>query len=410
MPCNIEALTRQFYEWERRGRGWQVWERPVALEPPFRPFLGYSIPQEPVVDDGCKPTFLSSLVQRLSKAIATKPPPQPPEVPEPEEEPEPTILEREAIVEFQVSLPPKVSTKPEAFAKVLCQLFFCKEPVSFEIIGTAERIITQFAVCPEDAAILRRQLKAHLPEALVIETSDVLKCAWIANGDVEDAIVDFGLREEFFIPLARPDHDPFISLIGTMSELAPNELAVFQVIFKPVANQWAESINRAVTDAIGKPFFVNEPELTQKAQEKTSCPLFAAVVRIATQADTHEHAWIMARDLACALRAFARIDGNELIDLSNGFGPIFFGHSPDFVTKAVKEQLDIGIETGPQSPMAGEVAELFCELTGHDRCCFANTGSETVIGAVRLARTVTGRPRATNCSRLARMRRFETPV
>jgi amino acid adenylation domain-containing protein len=87
------------------------------------------------------------------------------------------------------------------------------------------------------------------------------------------------------------------------------------------------------------------------------------------------------------------IDGNELIDLSNGFGPIFFGHSPDFVTKAVKEQLDIGIETGPQSPMAGEVAELFCELTGHDRCCFANTGSETVIGAVRLARTVTGRPK-----------------
>jgi len=85
------------------------------------------------------------------------------------------------------------------------------------------------------------------------------------------------------------------------------------------------------------------------------------------------------------------IDGNELIDVSNGFGPIFFGHSPDFVTSAIKEQLDKGIETGPQSPIAGEVAELFCELTGYERCTFACTGSEAVAGAIRLARTVTGR-------------------
>jgi amino acid adenylation domain-containing protein len=85
------------------------------------------------------------------------------------------------------------------------------------------------------------------------------------------------------------------------------------------------------------------------------------------------------------------IDGNELIDTSNGFGPIFFGHSPEFVTSAIKEQLDKGIETGPQSPLAGEVADLFCELTGYDRCTFASTGSEAVIGALRIARTVTGR-------------------
>ena len=29
-----ERLTAQFYKWERRGRGWQVWEYPVELEPP----------------------------------------------------------------------------------------------------------------------------------------------------------------------------------------------------------------------------------------------------------------------------------------------------------------------------------------------------------------------------------------
>lgn len=85
------------------------------------------------------------------------------------------------------------------------------------------------------------------------------------------------------------------------------------------------------------------------------------------------------------------IDGNELIDITNGFGPVLFGHSPDFVTEAVKQQIDKGIETGPQSPLAGEVAKLFCEMTGNERCSFASTGSEAVMGAIRLARTVTGR-------------------
>lgn len=85
------------------------------------------------------------------------------------------------------------------------------------------------------------------------------------------------------------------------------------------------------------------------------------------------------------------IDGNELIDITNGFGPVLFGHSPDFVTEAVKQQIDKGIETGPQSPLAGEVAKLFCDMTGNERCTFASTGSEAVMGAIRLARTVTGR-------------------
>ena len=85
------------------------------------------------------------------------------------------------------------------------------------------------------------------------------------------------------------------------------------------------------------------------------------------------------------------LNDNELIDTANGFGPIFFGHSFDKVTAAVKRQLDAGIETGPQSPLAGEVARLFCELTGNERCTFANSGSEAVAGALRIARTVTGR-------------------
>jgi amino acid adenylation domain-containing protein len=85
------------------------------------------------------------------------------------------------------------------------------------------------------------------------------------------------------------------------------------------------------------------------------------------------------------------VDGNEYIDLVNGYGPTAFGHAPDFVVNALKEQLDKGFAIGPQSDLAGEVAALFTEMTGNDRMTFCNTGSEAVMAAMRIARTVTGR-------------------
>src|SRR5262245_2744584 len=41
--------------------------------------------------------------------------------------------------------------------------------------------------------------------------------------------------------------------------------------------------------------------------------------------------------------------------------------------------------------MVGDCARLVCELTGHDRAAFCNTGSEAVMGVMRIARTVSGR-------------------
>ncbi|MET0330180.1 MAG: amino acid adenylation domain-containing protein [Dyella sp.] len=85
------------------------------------------------------------------------------------------------------------------------------------------------------------------------------------------------------------------------------------------------------------------------------------------------------------------IDGNEYVDALNGFGMNLFGWQPEFVLDAVRKQLDAGYEIGPQHPLAGEVARQVCELTGFDRAALCNTGSEAVMGTVRIARTVTGR-------------------
>ncbi len=85
------------------------------------------------------------------------------------------------------------------------------------------------------------------------------------------------------------------------------------------------------------------------------------------------------------------IDGNEYVDALNGFGMSMFGWQPDFVLSEVRKQLDGGYDIGPQHPLAGEVARLFCKITGFDRAGLCNTGSEAVMGCVRIARTITGR-------------------
>lgn len=85
------------------------------------------------------------------------------------------------------------------------------------------------------------------------------------------------------------------------------------------------------------------------------------------------------------------IDGNEYVDLMMGFGVNLFGYNPEFIKEALTERLEQGIHIGPQSDLAGEVAELFSELTGMERVTFSNTGTEAVITALRLARAATGR-------------------
>jgi amino acid adenylation domain-containing protein len=85
------------------------------------------------------------------------------------------------------------------------------------------------------------------------------------------------------------------------------------------------------------------------------------------------------------------VDGNEYVDFVMGFGASLFGHRPPFVVKAVHEQLDRGFEIGPIQPVVGEVAALVKEFSGMQRVGFTNTGSEAVLAATRVARTVTGR-------------------
>ena len=85
------------------------------------------------------------------------------------------------------------------------------------------------------------------------------------------------------------------------------------------------------------------------------------------------------------------LDGNEYIDLAMGFGVNFFGHKPQFILDAVKQEMEHGFPLSMISKNIGDVSELICELTGMERVAYFNSGSEAVMVAVRLARAKTGR-------------------
>ncbi len=85
------------------------------------------------------------------------------------------------------------------------------------------------------------------------------------------------------------------------------------------------------------------------------------------------------------------IDGNEYVDLTMGFGVNLLGYNPDFIEEKLHEALKLGFPLGPISDNAGEVAQLISDLTGNERVAFYNSGSEAIMVALRLARTVTQR-------------------
>src|SRR4051794_8924019 len=85
------------------------------------------------------------------------------------------------------------------------------------------------------------------------------------------------------------------------------------------------------------------------------------------------------------------VDGNEYVDFHNGFGVMCVGHANPTIAAAVKAQMDQG--THFAAPTAGSivVAEELTRRFGLPQWRFTNSGTESTMDAVHLARGVTGR-------------------
>ena len=83
------------------------------------------------------------------------------------------------------------------------------------------------------------------------------------------------------------------------------------------------------------------------------------------------------------------VDGNSYLDYMLGWGPLILGHSPDPVNEAIADCLQRGYTFGAQHDLEYEVAELMQRfIPCAEQVVFANSGTEIVQVALRLARAI----------------------
>jgi glutamate-1-semialdehyde 2,1-aminomutase len=85
------------------------------------------------------------------------------------------------------------------------------------------------------------------------------------------------------------------------------------------------------------------------------------------------------------------VDGNEYIDFHNGFGVMCIGHANPTVGGAVKARVDLGTHFAAPTDGSIVVAEELTRRFGLPQWRFTNSGTESTMAAVHLARGATDR-------------------
>jgi glutamate-1-semialdehyde 2,1-aminomutase len=85
------------------------------------------------------------------------------------------------------------------------------------------------------------------------------------------------------------------------------------------------------------------------------------------------------------------VDGNEMYDFHNGFGSMVQGHAHPAIGKAIQDRYDDGTHFAAPTEDAVVVAEELKRRWGLPRWRYTNSGSESTMDAIRIARASTGR-------------------
>ncbi|HEY3188406.1 MAG TPA: aminotransferase class III-fold pyridoxal phosphate-dependent enzyme, partial [Solirubrobacteraceae bacterium] len=85
------------------------------------------------------------------------------------------------------------------------------------------------------------------------------------------------------------------------------------------------------------------------------------------------------------------VDGNRMFDFHNGFGAMVQGHAHPAIGRAVTERYGKGTHFAAPTEDAVVVAEQLAQRWGLARWRYTNSGSESTMDAIRIARAATGR-------------------
>ena len=314
-----ERVAHSFSAWEIRGRGWQLADYPVELEPVFRPFfllLG-TVADGVVIDDGKRPTIASSIISFARAPIkaltsSTPSPPAPYIEPSPYEASSPPG----GLRFLSVTVPTDFKSASELTGQLLLALGTSLHPVTFELIGERGRVRLQFVVAGDEAAYATALLNSYFPEAFVSIGHDALEAGW--QSATHRMVVDFGLSDEFFLPLACDDQrEPYLSLIPALASAANRELVAIQVSFQRCRNAWAPAVREVVGESESDCLFSDAPHFARLAKQKTATPLFAVTLRLGLAASDGTSLRNLGRAVMPFIKSFERPGSNELIPLDN---------------------------------------------------------------------------------------------
>ncbi|ESZ18453.1 hypothetical protein X734_33085 [Mesorhizobium sp. L2C084A000] len=88
------------------------------------------------------------------------------------------------------------------------------------------------------------------------------------------------------------------------------------------------------------------------------------------------------------------VDGNGRIDFTNNFGALIHGYSHPEIVKAITEQAGRAVCSTMPTSLETELAALICErLPTGDKIRFTNSGTEAVMLALKMARSIAGKPK-----------------
>lgn len=85
------------------------------------------------------------------------------------------------------------------------------------------------------------------------------------------------------------------------------------------------------------------------------------------------------------------VDGNEMLDFHNGFGSMVQGHAHPAIGRAVQDRYTKGTHFAAPTEDSVVVAEELARRWGLPKWRYTNSGSESTMDAIRIARAVTGR-------------------
>jgi hypothetical protein len=315
-----DDVARELEAWERRCRGYQLWDYHVELEPPYSPLLE-CVRAGPlaVIDDGRK-AGIRDLFRRV---------PETPPKPRRAAEVKPLAFRASALIELQLVLPEAFQVKAGHARDFLSALHNLSHPVAFELVGVPEGIIVQLCVTERDRAPVLDALRAFFPEIKVREHTGLLEYEHERISGF-GTLIDFGLSEHSIRLLKTGPNletDPLIGIVGALNELVEGELGLVQVVFAPAFGSWGSDLWDFAQSGMD-----DSASVLPMIRAKYAEPVMATLIRVAGYSQESDASFERARSIGNALIAATRSDGNILVPLENdGYSPAL--HAEDILKR-----------------------------------------------------------------------------